>query len=317
MEKNRVQGGWGGRGTPQNKFTHIPVKKVEERRTEKRFASLVVHCQKSSYDVYIGRPNPKVNLDSQKCVWGNPFRIGDDGNRDEVLKKYQNWLTTTPEGGRVLEHARRELRGKVLGCWCAPLACHGHVLAEFANESQIPNDSVLTKPLSYQSSVLLDGCVLIRNAFNLEEQQVICNQITKYGNGLVEGVGSFFGDPTKILIKDGYVDPSPESSDPSCGILNLNSKARMNVPFDMSPLEVWKMCQPLLEVARALCPSIPLLDPTVWRLNFYSKSGQIGWHFDRHPYVPLDQQHTVKVILVDFFLFSSPRLLWIFLFKRG
>lgn len=28
-----------------------------------------------------------------------------------------------------------ELKGKILGCWCAPLACHGEVLAELANKS--------------------------------------------------------------------------------------------------------------------------------------------------------------------------------------
>jgi hypothetical protein len=26
-----------------------------------------------------------------------------------------------------------ELKGKVLGCWCAPEACHGDILSEFAN----------------------------------------------------------------------------------------------------------------------------------------------------------------------------------------
>jgi hypothetical protein len=27
-----------------------------------------------------------------------------------------------------------ELKGRVLGCWCAPLACHGDVLAQLAND---------------------------------------------------------------------------------------------------------------------------------------------------------------------------------------
>lgn len=79
----------------------------------------VVHCRRSNYDVYIGRPGP----------WGNRFRIGPDGTRAEVIEKYREWLMTQPE---LVERVRRELRGKILGCWCAPLACHGDVLAEVA-----------------------------------------------------------------------------------------------------------------------------------------------------------------------------------------
>jgi len=30
-----------------------------------------------------------------------------------------------------------ELRGKVLGCWCAPKACHGDVLVSLANAGHL------------------------------------------------------------------------------------------------------------------------------------------------------------------------------------
>jgi len=29
---------------------------------------------------------------------------------------------------------KANLRGKILGCYCAPLACHGDILARIANE---------------------------------------------------------------------------------------------------------------------------------------------------------------------------------------
>ncbi len=32
----------------------------------------------------------------------------------------------------LIEAARTELRGKRLGCWCAPLPCHGDVLSRVA-----------------------------------------------------------------------------------------------------------------------------------------------------------------------------------------
>ena len=81
----------------------------------------VVHCKRDKYDVYIGRPGP----------WGNPFEIGKDGDREEVVEKYAEWLLAQPE---LVEKAKEELKGKVLGCWCAPKLCHGNRLSQIANE---------------------------------------------------------------------------------------------------------------------------------------------------------------------------------------
>jgi hypothetical protein len=80
---------------------------------------LVVHCKRAAHDVYIGRPSK----------WGNPFVIGRDGTREDVIAKYEAWLLEQPE----LLAALPELAGKTLGCWCAPRACHGDVLARLAN----------------------------------------------------------------------------------------------------------------------------------------------------------------------------------------
>ena len=78
----------------------------------------VVHCKRAEYDVYIGRPSR----------WGNPFQIGRDGTRDEVIARYERWVLEQPE----LLAALGELEGKTLGCWCAPKRCHGDVLALLA-----------------------------------------------------------------------------------------------------------------------------------------------------------------------------------------
>ena len=78
---------------------------------------LVVHCKKDKYDVYIGRPSK----------WGNPFVIGKDGTREDVVSKYKEWVQE-----QALDF--KELKGKTLGCWCSPHACHGDVLVEFANK---------------------------------------------------------------------------------------------------------------------------------------------------------------------------------------
>ena len=59
----------------------------------------------------------------------NPFVIGRDGSRDEVIAKYRAWIVRQPE----LMAALPELRGKSLLCWCAPERCHADVLMELAN----------------------------------------------------------------------------------------------------------------------------------------------------------------------------------------
>ncbi len=81
---------------------------------------LVVHCKKSLYDIYIGRPS----------IWGNPFVMGKDGTREDVIRKYGEWINTQPN---LIEKAKVELKGKILGCFCSPLACHGDVLSKIVN----------------------------------------------------------------------------------------------------------------------------------------------------------------------------------------
>jgi len=58
----------------------------------------------------------------------NPFVIGRDGTRADVIARYEAWLPEQPE----LIAALPELASKTLGCWCAPQACHGDVLARLA-----------------------------------------------------------------------------------------------------------------------------------------------------------------------------------------
>jgi len=84
---------------------------------------MVVHCKREPYDVYIGRGSS----------FGNPYKIGVHGTREEVIAKYEKFVRRNPH---LLARIRRELRGKVLGCWCAPKPCHGNVLLQIANEKE-------------------------------------------------------------------------------------------------------------------------------------------------------------------------------------
>jgi hypothetical protein len=89
-------------------------------KQEEDMKTKVVHCKREKHDVYIGRPSK----------WGNPFVIGKDGSREQVIAKYRKWLLAQPD----LIAALPELKGKTLGCWCSPQACHGDVLAELAEK---------------------------------------------------------------------------------------------------------------------------------------------------------------------------------------
>ena len=76
----------------------------------------VVNKYKEPFDVYIGSGSK----------WGNPFRIGIDGNRAQVIKLYHEYILKQPH----LMKALPELKGKVLGCYCAPKPCHGDILIQ-------------------------------------------------------------------------------------------------------------------------------------------------------------------------------------------
>ena len=105
------------------------VRKVKERRRKRK--TIIVHCKKDEYDIYIGRPSK----------WGNPFSVGIDGNRKEVIEKYYYWLKGMIEAPKHHNWYKRpkiseieELRGKRLGCFCKPKACHGDILLKILNE---------------------------------------------------------------------------------------------------------------------------------------------------------------------------------------
>lgn len=72
--------------------------------------------------VRISRPGP----------WGNPYRLAPgagEAERAQAIDAYARHLDRSPE----LLARLPELRGKALGCYCAPLACHGDVVAARVN----------------------------------------------------------------------------------------------------------------------------------------------------------------------------------------
>jgi len=96
----------------------------------------VVHVRKcdppfvqfTSNFVYIGR-----DFDGFKDEgFGNPFHLGKDGNRKEVLSKYRAYAIHRMQHDPEFWARVKNLKDKTLGCWCKPYDCHGDILAELA-----------------------------------------------------------------------------------------------------------------------------------------------------------------------------------------
>ncbi len=84
----------------------------------------VVNKNDEPYDVYIGRPSK----------WGNPFLIGRDGTREEVVEKFIDYFIEQIEVGNIKTDELKQLHGKRLGCFCSPKPCHGDIIAHYVEE---------------------------------------------------------------------------------------------------------------------------------------------------------------------------------------
>jgi hypothetical protein len=84
----------------------------------------VVNIKTESCDVYIGRGS----------IWGNPYVIGIDGNRVDVIAKYELYIRKLLEDKPSLVEELKKLKGRKLGCFCKPLDCHGDILIKILNE---------------------------------------------------------------------------------------------------------------------------------------------------------------------------------------
>lgn len=74
--------------------------------------------------VYIGRDMTFFVPGTYASKWENPFNLK-DFSIDDSLELYKLHIKMSPDN---LIDQLKELKGKELGCWCAPDKCHGDVL---------------------------------------------------------------------------------------------------------------------------------------------------------------------------------------------
>lgn len=126
-------------------------------------ASCIVAVSREPLEIYIGRSMPRYP-ELRAAEWGNPFtaRKVPPGyaNAVQAYQQYRQWIMRQPRLlGRI-----GELRGKTLGCWCAPPGgltgdlhghtCHGEVLAALARcQITVPE----MKPISRTCQRALDN----------------------------------------------------------------------------------------------------------------------------------------------------------------
>lgn len=94
---------------------------MDRTRRENRTICVNISTYQGEQDlVYIGRPSK----------WGNPFKVGRDGNNEECKEKYREYIKNRKD----LLDSLSELKGNAIGCWCKPKPCHGDILVELIED---------------------------------------------------------------------------------------------------------------------------------------------------------------------------------------
>lgn len=112
------------------------VVNVKVNNLRPKYNNLEEWCQDCN-NVYIGRRGvvfvDNVRFPYESSIWSNPFKITKDMCRSECITKYEQYIRQKiiDEG---LQKELLNLKGKTLGCWCKPEACHGDILIKLINE---------------------------------------------------------------------------------------------------------------------------------------------------------------------------------------
>ncbi|KKL49246.1 hypothetical protein LCGC14_2317450 [marine sediment metagenome] len=79
------------------------------------------------------RTHKKTNVmrTDRTTIFGNPYRIGSRFTRKQSIEKYRRYFYLRIRDSEEFRQAVQELEGHILGCWCAPLACHGDIIVEY------------------------------------------------------------------------------------------------------------------------------------------------------------------------------------------
>ena len=128
-------------------MTSLTNVKVKYIRPE--YNNLKEWCEDEKNE-YIGRKGivfiNKERYPKNDSIWANPFKVGKDGDIDEILKKYKKYIKKKIEDEDLFDELLA-LKDKNLGCWCVDRTihsynecdnvCHGQVLMRLIDRVKI------------------------------------------------------------------------------------------------------------------------------------------------------------------------------------
>lgn len=100
---------------------------VERRKQVEAGETVVANIMVDKQLIAWAKKNKLYRKIGRPTRWGNPFVLGKHGDRPTCIANYQKYFLEKKELHEQLD----DLKQKVLGCYCYPESCHGHVLVKF------------------------------------------------------------------------------------------------------------------------------------------------------------------------------------------
>lgn len=117
----------------ENKVSQTEISQEEQDLIDKLSSgeTIVININKHFHVLKEAKERGLYYQIDRYSSYGNPFFLDTDGNRDQVCDGYIEYF----KHKRSLHNKVKELKGKALGCHCAPLRCHGDHLKSLADEN--------------------------------------------------------------------------------------------------------------------------------------------------------------------------------------
>ena len=98
---------------------------IERKAKVEAGETVVANFQRDKHLIQWATQNGKMVAIDRTSKWGNPFILGQDGDRDRVCDYFEEHYAPNKDS---FTDSGNELKGKVLCCHCYPQRCHGDSL---------------------------------------------------------------------------------------------------------------------------------------------------------------------------------------------
>ena len=117
----------------ETKVKENPISKEEQEMLNKidNGETIVINMNTHFHVLKYAKDKEIYKQIDRYSEFGNPFWLDTDGNRDECCEGYIDFY----KHKRSLHQKIKDLKGKVLGCHCHPLRCHGDYLKKLVDEN--------------------------------------------------------------------------------------------------------------------------------------------------------------------------------------